>query len=435
MRGSENLDTSLLAARADWLKGEPAAMNPKITFLESVFNTDACQPITVREVIEGIRSGRWPDVLKVRCLFKSEAKSARYKKAKEQLPAAIFAGEFSRASDAGLVQHSGLAVVDYDELGKRLNDIRQRAICHPSVFAVFLSPSGDGLKIVFRIRVAADAEDHKATFQQLKRYAADFFGVAPDKTPDVSRKCFVSFDPEAYLNENAAEWLAEPTSAPLLTALQHHGVTHCSIPELHAVPTLGLLPNNSTAGKEDALSFDWLSNGFIPNRPKQNNDLMLKIARHLLDVRQQIGRTLTIPETGRLIQRWFDLTPPEFRSHPVGHYHEELFRAIGNAKVPLSQTPVQFAVAGAKSHPWPPWIRELPGEELRLIAAVCVELQSIAGAKAFFLSSYDLGEALGIPQRTAHAKLAALRGTPYLKLVRCGNQALSNEYLLTPPAQ
>ena len=180
------------------------------------------------------------------------------------------------------------------------------------------------------------------------------------------------------------------------------------------------------------VSFPWLRTGFVPTAHKQNNELMLKIARHLLDLKRELGRELTQLEVRRLIEEWFELTPAQFRSHPVDHYHMELLRAIGNAKVPLSTNPLAFAVVAAKQNTRPEWIQELPAiEPLRLIAAVCLELAGINGGGTFFVSSYQLGEAIDIPQRTAHHHLKVLIGAKRLKLVTQGTRNAANEYRLT----
>lgn len=179
--------------------------------------------------------------------------------------------------------------------------------------------------------------------------------------------------------------------------------------------------------KEAPKPFDWLANGFLPTGPRQTNGIMLKIARHLLD----LGEPLTLDQTTQLIHHWFDLAPPEFTPQPIAHYHEELLMAIANAKVPLSKTPLQCALDAPRNVPEPKWVSGLPTDSLKLVAVICTHLQEIAGPKPFFLSSYDLAKATGLPQRTAHAHLTALRAVG-LKLVRKGNQNLANEYLLTP---
>src|SRR5678815_3670916 len=110
---------------------------------------------------------------------------------KRLLPGIIFQGSFSRRSIKGLDTHSGLVVLDFDHLGDRLPSFKQRIIADKYTRAAFISPSGDGLKVVVRIPPVA-ATHHlscKALFDYYKDEALDPF-------EDVSRVCFESYDPD-----------------------------------------------------------------------------------------------------------------------------------------------------------------------------------------------------------------------------------------------
>ncbi|MBM3734100.1 MAG: DUF3631 domain-containing protein, partial [Acidimicrobiia bacterium] len=78
------------------------------------------------------------------------------------------------------------------------------------------SPTGNGLKAVFC--VPADAARHAASFAAVAAHVRNLCAVEIDHAcRDVARLCFVSYDPDAFLNRDAAELapLVEPTeSAP-----------------------------------------------------------------------------------------------------------------------------------------------------------------------------------------------------------------------------
>ena len=82
----------------------------------------------------------------------------------------------------------------------------------PYMFALFLSPSGNGLKPVFRVR--ADASAHEASWRAIEKHVRELTGVQIDDSgKDVSGVCaFMSYDPDIYVNENAIE--IEPLPAP-----------------------------------------------------------------------------------------------------------------------------------------------------------------------------------------------------------------------------
>jgi hypothetical protein len=60
----------------------------------------------------------------------------------------------------------------------------------------------------------------------------------------------------------------------------------------------------------------------------------------------------------------------------------------------LDENPIELAISRARSGPLP----EVPGftdERIRLLAAICREMQQITGAAPFFLPTRKLGEILG----------------------------------------
>ena len=93
---------------------------------------------------------------------------------------------------------------DYDHLDARLEDMKAKLKNDESVFAFFVSPRGNGLKVIYRLDMPITDPDY---FSRLyKHYAKEFkidLGSDPDTTSDASRSCFFSFDPDIYINEEA----------------------------------------------------------------------------------------------------------------------------------------------------------------------------------------------------------------------------------------
>jgi hypothetical protein len=70
------------------------------------------------------------------------------------------------------------------------------------VYSVFISPSGNGLKIL--IKIPADPDNHKNYFNSLEKY---FNSPYFDKTSkNISRVCYESYDPLIYINANSSIW-------------------------------------------------------------------------------------------------------------------------------------------------------------------------------------------------------------------------------------
>ena len=103
-----------------------------------------------------------------------------------------------------LVAHSGLLCADLDSLNGELDSVREKLASSPYLWALFKSPSGNGLKAVFR--VPADAATHAGSFRAVEQHVFELSGVQIDQAcKDVARLCFFSYDPDAYHNPVAQE--------------------------------------------------------------------------------------------------------------------------------------------------------------------------------------------------------------------------------------
>jgi hypothetical protein len=178
--------------------------------------------VSIDAVLEAIRTGgkklRSP-IEAIRQIFQRElAAHGDHAKAKlavsdlkKQLPAAMWCGRFVRRANESLVDYSGLICADLDLLGERLGAAREKLTASPYLFALFLSPTGDGLKAVFR--VPSDASKHLGSFLALQKHVLELSGIEIDeKSKDLARLCFMSLDPDIYVNEKAVE--IEPLPEP-----------------------------------------------------------------------------------------------------------------------------------------------------------------------------------------------------------------------------
>lgn len=97
--------------------------------------------------------------------------------------------------------YSGIIHLDYD----KLNDVAGAIDKIKSLeytYSCFVSPSGDGIKVF--VRVSNKVEQHKDAFNTLRNYYDKAVGRESDKSiKDLNRLCFVSSDPDLYLNEDS----------------------------------------------------------------------------------------------------------------------------------------------------------------------------------------------------------------------------------------
>lgn len=169
--------------------------NPKISVFRSLFNSKET-PFTLDaiEVYNRIKQGNPELISKIKKLRAGDVDS------KLQLMAIMFNGTFSERKDDGLIQHSGLCILDFDKYpdAKTLKAERKRLMDCPYVYMMFTSPSGNGLKVVIRTP-ESDKFEHKRRFDAFREYIdSDYFDIS---NSNVSRVCFESHDPDAYLNE------------------------------------------------------------------------------------------------------------------------------------------------------------------------------------------------------------------------------------------
>ena len=97
--------------------------------------------------------------------------------------------------------YNGVIHLDYDKLDD-VSDTIEKIKSLEYTFICFVSPSGNGIKVF--VRVSNDMEQHKDAFNILKNYYDKAVGQESDKSiKDLNRLCFMSSDPELYLNEES----------------------------------------------------------------------------------------------------------------------------------------------------------------------------------------------------------------------------------------
>jgi hypothetical protein len=118
------------------------------------------------------------------------------------LPAVMFSGTFSKRSSKDLIDHSGIICMDFDGVESPENKVDSLRF-DPHIIAAFVSPSRKGLKVL--VAVPKDGEKHREAFDSAKRYLATYDLIADESGKDVSRLCFLSYDPEIHYAPDAVE--------------------------------------------------------------------------------------------------------------------------------------------------------------------------------------------------------------------------------------
>ena len=173
----------------------------KISVFKSLFSTkETPYSLSIPEVVERIRRGTNDLIKKIEIIRTMSKGQPEYDQAKKEIYAIMFNGTFTERNANGLVEHSGLCILDFDgyPTDEIMESERQRLINDPYVMIVFMSPGGKGWKAVIRIPKST-ASEHKRRFIAYADYfKSDYFDR---KNQDVSRVCFESYDPHIYYNE------------------------------------------------------------------------------------------------------------------------------------------------------------------------------------------------------------------------------------------
>ena len=158
---------------------------------------------TIISVIERIKSDEFKSEITKVHQADLEGNDDLVKKLKNKLLAFTPSGVFNngRKSEA-INEYSQFIILDFDKLSlSALKEAKNNAILAPYTFAAFISPSGNGLKII--VKVDSSLEFHKTAFEQVANYYEQALNITIDSSgKDVSRLCFISWDDDCYINEN-----------------------------------------------------------------------------------------------------------------------------------------------------------------------------------------------------------------------------------------
>lgn len=155
-------------------------------------------------ITKQIKEGKYKDeILPIRQLV-LEGNKHEAELLKSKLLGFTASGTFKNGRNANLLsQYSGYITLDIDDIESEvLIEAKKTAALIPNTFAAFISPSGNGLKIL--VSVNNTAEDHKSAFKQVSKYYEDELDIKIDQSgKDVCRLCFMSYDEDCYRNINA----------------------------------------------------------------------------------------------------------------------------------------------------------------------------------------------------------------------------------------
>lgn len=133
-----------------------------------------------------------------------------------------------------------------------------------------------------------------------------------------------------------------------------------------------------------------------PVKEHQNNASLFKLARLLVKYEGAIGRSANDTEKQFVFARWAEGARQFWRPGlDWDDYYAEFLVAYSCARIGLDEDPLEVAVSRARSATLPKAPSGFKGERIRLLIAICRELQTTMGANPIYLPTRKLGEILG----------------------------------------
>lgn len=161
------------------------------------------QVITLAQFVTAIRSGRWKKAVEDFRRLKAEGKLKEAKRIKEGLPGIVSAGVCEGGhSKENVVSLSEDLMLDVDHYAGDIHALIRRVSELPWVQTAWISVSGEGAKIIVRIQVDTLEEYEQQAYPIVAQYFSRLLDTPMDMCcSDLSRFCFVSYDPDAFYLE------------------------------------------------------------------------------------------------------------------------------------------------------------------------------------------------------------------------------------------
>ncbi len=172
---------------------------------QPITNVIPSKELTLKEIYEIIKSNKYKKIVE-------DIRKLPTKKEQDKLKVTIDyitpAGIFKTRSKSNLKEASGYAPIDIDNIENGLKDLKKKLKSDPYITSLFESPRGEGLKAIIKIPV--DSENYEGYVISFYYYLEEKYNIPVESldaaTKDISRACFLSWDEDAYFNNDVKEY-------------------------------------------------------------------------------------------------------------------------------------------------------------------------------------------------------------------------------------
>lgn len=171
-----------------------------VSVYDNITDVTSLSVKTIGQILTVIKNGN-PELISQITAIRNLTSHQEQNEAKKNLPVFCCNGTFHKRNNASLLQYSSFIAIDFD--GFKTNDellaYKEHLKTYPFVYAVFVSPSGMGLKAIVQHNNTNPAH-HYNLFVQLHRV----FGLGntnfDTSVSDISRGTYFSYDPDLWQN-------------------------------------------------------------------------------------------------------------------------------------------------------------------------------------------------------------------------------------------
>lgn len=224
--------------------------------------SDVLQPITLDELFLHLTN---PDALfkqrieQLRIVRTMDAK--RYAALKRELPyfvCATFNPAIRKTDNFAHISHFVIDIDHITDKGLDLPQLRNLLYADSRVVMGFLSPSQDGIKLIFQFKERCyDAGQFSLFYKDFVKHFSEQYHleqVLDTRTSDVTRACFLSHDPHAHYNPFAETidlraFIEEKTSTKLFDMKHQQDLEERSICSVETIEDNNAEPNSDTLTK------------------------------------------------------------------------------------------------------------------------------------------------------------------------------------------
>lgn len=258
--------------------------------------------------------------------IRGEKDKAKRDLLKKKLLWICFSGEFSERLNDKLKKHSGFICLDFDGMNQtELKYWRQKIKANKHTYCVFTSPSGNGLKAIWRIPECETNEEHNRRFEAIawQWKECKFFDL---NVKGVNRVCFESYDPELIINHNAEVFEDINDEVEIVNKQKYVEVTDETEEIFKRIVSWFEKSHNLNKGNRDKGAFVFAS-GVAEYLPKHTGyDLAINYI--LRNVEQAPGDQFTLPEIEKCVKHAYDRHPFPTKSFDLQNKKPETKKSV-----------------------------------------------------------------------------------------------------------